>query len=165
MPRTIVCLVSLLILSGCGGSLSEEQRRQMREKMEENKIVRVTEIEITEAAYAEGRDIVKTLDSLGSDSARRDSFLENQSGRIRFITPDATNAHLLEKQLVDAYLSDTSGAFQDNVQKFRNAEGGFDSLLYTKPITRRLPDGTDQLEGVWNIWLSKKELVVGLGKK
>jgi hypothetical protein len=155
----------LLAIFGCGGSLSDEQRRQMRERMDENKIVRITEVEITEAAYAKGRTLVKTLDSMASDSAQLEAFLKNQLGRIRFITPDATNARLLEKQLIDAYLADASGAFRDNVQKLRNAGDDFDSLLYTKPVTKKLPDGSDQLEGVWNIWLPKRELVVELGKR
>ena len=157
-------LVSLTFVMACGGSLSDEQRRQMREKMEENKILQITEVEITEAAFAQGREIVETLDSLGKDSARLDAFINRQGGKIRFITPDASNARLLEKQLIDAYLADTSGSFQDNVQKLRTSGGDFDSLLYTKPITKKLPDGSDELEGVWNIWLPKKDLVLAIGR-
>ena len=41
--KSTVCLV-FLILFACGGSLSDEQRKQVREKMEMNKIVRVTEV-------------------------------------------------------------------------------------------------------------------------
>lgn len=157
-------LLGFLILFGCGGSLSDEQRKQMREKMEMNKIVRVTEVEITEAAFAEGREIIKTLEGLKGDSAKLDSFLEINKGRIRFIQPGHTNARELEQQLIEAYLADESGSQQDNVQKVRNRSGDFDSLLYTKPVTKKLGDGTEQLEGVWNIWLPKKELVLEIGK-
>jgi hypothetical protein len=157
-------LVSLTLLMACGGSLSDEQRRQMREKMDKNKILRITEVEITEAAFARGRELVETLDSLRTDSAKLDAFIRSQNGKIRFMTPDASNARLLEKQLIDAYLSDTSGSFQDNVQKLRRADGDFDSLLYTKPVTKKLPAGSEELQGVWNIWLPKKELVLAIGK-
>ena len=155
----------LLIIIACGGSLSDEQRKQMRENMEMNKIMKITEVEITEAAFAEGRDIMKTLERFSSDSAKLDSFLKINEGKVRFVQPGTSNARLLEQQLVDAYIADESGSLQDNVQKVRNDDGDFDTLLYSKPVVRKLPDGSEQLEGVWNIWLPKKELVLGIGKK
>lgn len=165
MKLKITILSLLLIIVGCGGSLSDEQRRAMRERMEESKIVRVTEAEITEAAYAEGRRVVHALDSLANDSSRLHAFLNNRPVKIRYITPDASNARMLEKQLIDAYLADESGSFQDNVQKVRNADGDFDSLLYTKPVVTQQSDGSDQLEGVWNIWVSRKDLILEMGRK
>ena len=158
-------LITLLIAAGCGGSLSDEQRKAVRERMGENKIVRITEAEITEAAYAEGRLLVLILDSLAHDSARLEAFMEKRPETIRYITLNATNARALEKQLIDAYLADESGSYQDNVQKVRNASGDFDSLLYTKPVVTQLPDGADQLEGVWNIWLSRKALILNMGEQ
>jgi len=157
-------LIVLFIFAGCGGSLSDEQRKQMKEKMEMNKIVRVTEVEITEAAFAEGREIIKAIEDFKGDSAKLDSFLRINVGRVRFIQPGRSNARALEQQLVDAYLADESGLQQDNVQKVRNDQGDFDSLLYTKPVTKKMPDGSEQLEGVWNIWLPKKELVLEIGR-
>lgn len=135
----------------------------MHNNMEAHKIVRVTEVEIMDAAYQEGRRITNVLDSLKSDPAARRAFLM-KSGNIHFITPDAANARLLEKQLIDAYLADSSGSFQDNVQELRTAGGNYDSLLYTRPVTKKLADGTDSLEGVWNIWLAKKALVMQIGR-
>jgi hypothetical protein len=93
-----------------------------------------------------------------------DSFLRIYQGSIRFIIPGTTNARDLEQQLIDAYLADESGSHQDNVQKLRNESGDFDSLLYTKPVINRMPDGSEALEGVWNMWLSKKDLVLEAGK-
>lgn len=157
-------IVLLLIMFSCGGSLSDEQRKQMREKMEENKIVHVTEVEITEAAFAQGRSAVKTLDSLGADSAAVEAFIGNYEGEIHFVQPGDETIRLLEQQLIDAYLGDPSGSFQDNVQAVRNDQGDTDSLLYSKPVMRKLPDGQDALIGVWNIWLSRKELVKDIGR-
>lgn len=153
----------IIFLVACGGSLSDEQRKQMREKMEENKIVHVTEVEITEQAFVEGRKITEMLDSMQSDSAGIQRFLRDHQN-IHFITPREGTSRMLERQLVDAYLSDPSGAHQDNVQKVRNNQGDFDTLLYTKPVIRKLPDGSDELIGVWNLWLPKKELVVRIGR-
>jgi hypothetical protein len=117
-----------------------------------------------EAAFTEGRNTVVKLDSLDSDSLRLRSFLNENEGRIHFLKPGSSTANVLEKQLIDAYLADPSGPFQDNVQEVRNPDGGFDTLLYTKPVTRKLPDGRDELLGVWNIWLPKKELVLEIGR-
>jgi len=156
--------ILLFTLMGCGRSLSEEQRKEMHEKMEANKIVRVTEVEILEAALAEGRKTVSILDDLQNNAPALDSFLEINAQRIRYILPDASNARPLEQQLLEAYLADTSGAPQDNVQKLRNDQDGFDSLLYTKPVVKRSAQGDEQLDGVWNIWLSKKEMVLNIGK-
>ena len=154
----------LLLLTACGGSLSDEQRKEMREKMEMNRIVRVTEAEIMEAAFAEGREVVNVLDSLRTDSVEMKKFLLNQGSRVRFLKPGESNARLLEQQLIDAYLADPSSSFQDNVQQKRNASGDYDSLLYTKPVTTKLPDGSERLEGVWNIWLAKRDLVLRIGR-
>lgn|SRR5690349_17547035 len=156
-------LIMVILLAACGGSLSDEQRKQMREKMEENKIVHVTEVEITEEAFAEGRELADKLDSMRGDSAAIRKFLSDHKN-IHFITPTQSTSRMLEKQLVDAYLSDPTGAHQDNVQKVRNNQGDFDTLLYTKPVVRKLPDGSDELVGVWNVWLPKKDLVVKIGR-
>ena len=154
-----------LLLLSCGGSLSDEQRKKMHEKMEANRIVRVTEVEIMEAAFAEGRQTVLMLDSLAGDSSALDSFLKEHQGAIHFLKPGQSEFHVLEKQLIDAYLNDPTGTFQDNVQELRNDRGGFDTLLYTKPVTRKLADGRDELIGVWNIWVPKKELVVEISRQ
>lgn len=163
--KSLLVPVFFAFLVSCGGSLSDEQRKEMKQKMEENKIVRVTDVEITEAAFSEGRETVAKLDSLASDSSLLDSFLEESQGRIHFLKPGGTEMHVLETQLIDAYLADPSGAFQDNVQEVRNAQGSADTLLYTKPVTKKLADGREELIGVWNIWLPKKELIVEISRQ
>ena len=163
MQKKIVVVLLFLTLIACGGSLSDEQRKAMREKMELNKIVRVTDVEIMEAAFANGRKTIAVLDSLGADSLKLDSFLNVNSNHIRYMKPGVRQGRELEQQLLDAYVADRSGSLQDNVQKARNKQGDFDSLLYTKPVTRKLADGTERLEGVWNVWLSKKAMVLDIG--
>ncbi len=159
------CLLIAIILFSCGGSLSDEQRKQMREKMEANRIVRVTEAEIMDAAFEEGRGVVQKLDSLEGNTAGLNDFKGSYRGQIHFITPGEGTGHLLEQQLIDAYLADPGSGFQDNVQEVRNASGDFDTLLYTKPVMKKRPDGSDELVGVWNIWLPRKELVIQITSK
>jgi hypothetical protein len=150
---------------GCGGSLSDEQRKRMHEQMDLHKIKRVTENEINEAAFAKGREIVKRLETFQGDAGKIDSFIATSKERIRWIVPGAANARELEQQLLDAYINAESGSLQDNVQKLRNADGESDSLLYTKPVVSKMSNGADKLEGVWNIWLSKKQLILSMNKK
>lgn len=162
MKKLAIILVFFSV--ACGGSLSDEQRKKMKEQMELHKIKRVTEVEITEAAYREGRKIMKTLSGVESNPAKKDSLIKAYDGRVRWIVPGEGNAIALEQQLVDAYLADASGELTDNIQKIRRPEGESDSILYTQPVVTRLPDGTDRLEGVWNIWLSKKQLILEMDK-
>ncbi len=155
-----------LLLAGCGGSLSDEQRKNLKEQMELHEIRRVTEAEITEAAFARGRKIMATIANLEADSVRIDSFIREKKGRIKLIEPGNTKTALaLEQQLIDAYIAAGSGSLQDNVQDVKNADGDSDSILYTKPVVKKLDDGTEKLEGVWNIWLSKKDLILSMDKK
>lgn len=160
----ISAILSIFILAGCGGKLSDDQRRKMHEEMELHKIVHVTEVEITEAAFAKGRETIETLESLKSDSAKLDSFVKINNRKIRYLQPGDSNVRDIEQQLMDAYLADKSGAFQDNVQEKRDVAGDYDSLLYTKPVSKKLPDGSEQLQGIWNIWMAKKELILEIGK-
>jgi hypothetical protein len=157
-------IIAILATIACEGKLTDEQRKRMREQMELHKIKRVTEVEITEAAYAKGRAIISALDSIKMDSVKVDSFLQANEGRIRWIEPGKSNAIALEQQLVDAYLADESGGLQDNIQKVRHENIESDSILYTKPVVVKMQDGSERLEGVWNIWLSKKQLILAMDK-
>jgi hypothetical protein len=160
-----ITIIPVLVFLGCSGSLSDEQRKRMHEQMDLHKIKRVTENEINEAAFAKGRETVKLLEAFQGDSARIDSLIKTEKGKIRWIVPGASNARELERQLMDAYINAASGSLQDNVQKIRHAEGESDSLLYTKPVVSKMTDGANKLEGVWNIWLSKKQLILSMNKK
>ena len=133
--------------------------------MELHQIRRVTDAEITEAAYARGRQMVTTIEKLSSDSARVDSFVTKHEGRLRWIVPGRSNVQQLEQQLVEAYLADESGGMNDNVQEIRRGGEKSDSILYTKPVVTRLPDGSERLDGIWNIWLSRKQLILAMDKK
>jgi hypothetical protein len=157
--------ILILTISACGGSLSDEQRKKIREEIESSKIRRVSEADITEAAFARGRAIVKTIETFSNDSLRIDSLLAAEKGKVRWIVPGQGTAHATEQQLIDAYLSAEAGGQQDNIQKIRTGAMESDSLLYSKPVITQLPDGSDRLDGVWNIWLSKKQLILSMGKK
>lgn len=158
-------IVAVLLLTACGGSLSDEQRKKMKEQMALHEIKKVSEAEITEAAFARGRALMIKIESFKGDSSRIDSLIKKENGRIKWLEPsNASTARALEQQLIDAYIAAESGSLQDNVQPVKNSQGASDSILYTKPVVVKLEDGTEKLEGVWNIWLSKKELILAMDK-
>jgi hypothetical protein len=155
----------LIFFIACENKLTTEQRRKMHEQMELHKIRKVTDSEITEAAYAKGRGIIKAIELAGKDSVYIDSLEKAYQGRLRWIVPGKSNVVAIEQQLIDAYLASESGLAQDNVQKIRRGNEESDSILYTKPVITKLQDGSERLEGIWNIWLSKKELILSMPKK
>lgn len=146
------------VLVGCGGSLNEEQRKQMREARELKSIKKVSEAEITELAFSRGRDIMREINRYPKGI---DSLQSVHQVRISWLTPGSANGTDVEKQLIDAYLNSIlSGTpVSDNVQRL-----GEDSLLYSRPVTRELPDGTVAVDGTWNISLSRKQLVLSIEK-
>ena len=129
----------------------------MQEAREQQAIVKVTEAEITEAAFAKGRSVMTQLGSAGSPEV-----IGQQTGvKIHWLEPGA-DALEIEQQLIDAYINSVieGTPLEDNVQ-----EVGMDSLLYTNAIVLTRPDGSVEVKGTWNIWMSKKQLILAMGKK
>src|SRR5688500_6969847 len=118
MRKYWILMVALFI--ACDGKLSDEQRKKMKEQMELHKIKKVTETEITEAAFAKGRSYMKQIEGLGQDSTKINKLVRDSGGRIRWVIPGKGNVLALEQQLIDAYLSDMTGGMQDNVQELRH---------------------------------------------
>lgn len=149
------------MITACGGSISDEQRKQMLEAREEQSIQKVTDAQITEAAFEKGREVVKGLNEKTAPS-QLESLSADQEVKIRWVVPGATNALEVEKQLIDAYINSViMGEEQiDNVQKV-----GTDSLLYTKALVITRPDSSIEVRGTWNVWISKKKLILGMNKK
>lgn len=161
IPVLFVCIA--LLAGACGGSLSDEQRKKMREEMEMHKIKRITEAEITEAAYARGREVMEALVHAENNQHKIDSVAVASKTRIRWIVPGKATAEGVEQQLIESYIAGAeSGSLQDNLQKIRNAEGQTDSLLFTRPVVKNLPDGAVKVEGTWNITMSQKQVILGM---
>jgi type IV pilus biogenesis protein CpaD/CtpE len=157
--KNILLAIAILSLMACEGRLSNEQRQKIKEDMSQHKIVRVTDAEITEEAFAQGRKVMITLDK-NNKQETIDSLSTANRVKIKWLVPGATNALEIEKQLVEAYLaSSINGGMDDNVQRLTT-----DSLLYTHPVTEKMPDGSETVKGIWGIRLSKKELILGMNK-
>jgi hypothetical protein len=154
-----VLIVPLLILMACGGGISDEQRKQMREASEQQAIVKVTESEILDAAFGKGRGVLAQLKQASPDTAQ---IARENAVEIHWLGADAKHGLEIEHQLIEAYLNSllTDSPLQDNVQKIGN-----DSLLYTTPIVLTRADSSIEIRGTWNVWMSKKQLILGMTKK
>jgi hypothetical protein len=148
----------MIALAGCGGKLSDEQRKEMRDGMKEQTIQRVSDAQLTEAAFKLGREIMGK--AIRQDSmVNIDSIELNRHVRIHWLTAGSANALEIERQIIDAYVMNaaTGNDQPDNVQLV-----GEDSILYTKPVVEPMPDGAIYVKGTWNVWMSRKELVLSL---
>jgi hypothetical protein len=157
-----VFLLGLTLALGCGGSLSDEQRKKLREGVDNQKIVRLSDSEIVMSSLERGRSIFQSMESRGFAPGAIDS-LENQYRiRVTLITPGSDDALEVENQLIEAYVVGAeTGSLPDNIQKLgvTDNQDQYDSLVYTKPHVTPLADGSVKVEGVWNIYLAKKDVV------
>jgi hypothetical protein len=155
------------VLTACG-RLSDEERKKLRDGMEQNKIVRVTDEEIVSTALDEGRAIFAILKSNQFRKEVIDSLSNKRSVRIHWTQPGDKNAEAIEQQLIEAYITSiVTGDLQDNIQKLykENEPSDYDSIVYSKPIVTPMADGVENLEGVWNIYIARENIVIAVSKK
>ena len=158
--------IGLIVLTGCGGSLSDEQRKKLHEGMDKQKIVKLSDSEIMSASLDQGRLVFDVLEKLKFNPAKVDSVAKKHEVKIRWITPGAGDALEVENQLIEAYVVGAeTGSVQDNVQELHgDASSAYDSLLYSRPIVTPMADGAVNVEGVWNIYISKRNIVLSATK-
>lgn len=160
--------ISLMVLMGCGGSLSEEQRKKLHDGMEDQKIVKLSDSEIVTTSLERGRFIFSLLQEIKFDRGKVDSVARQHHVKLRWIVPGSTDALEVENQLIEAYvIGAETGSTQDNIQKLRTIPQSeeYDSLLYSRPILTPMADGAVNVEGVWNIYFAKKDIIRYVGSK
>jgi hypothetical protein len=145
----------------CGGSLSSEQRKRMRENMEAKSLKKISDAELTEAALGYGRKIAWIIESRSGNQKFLDSLETVYNVEILFMQPNDSGLRAVEKQIVEAYSSEKNGSnLSDNIQKM-----GSDSLLYTKPIGKERPDGSLAFTKVLGLRLPKKPIILSIKRK
>jgi uncharacterized membrane protein len=169
LPK-LACAFVVFLLAACGGSLSEEQRKKLHEGMEDHKITQVSDTEIVTAAMDEGRSVFDALEKSKFDGPVSLRLARERKVKIRFIAPGSGDALEVENQIIQAYIvGAVTGATQDNIQKLRSGTAtslqDYDTLLYSRPVVTSQPDGSVNVEGVWNIYVAKRDIVRGLSKK
>ena len=156
-----IITISLLVLSACGGSLSSEQRKKLRENMEAKSIKKISDAELTEAAFDYGRSIAEVIEARDKSLSNL-KFLDSlgMSFGVQIFSMHPTDAFLrgVEKKIIEAYTSgsDLSG-ISDDLQKM-----GADSLLYTKPLMIERPDGSLEFSQALAIRIPKKQVILSI---
>ena len=150
-------LVLLIFLTGCGGSLSSDERKKLHDASKQQEVMRVTEAEIAETVLVQGRTLAEQAMRFRDDPGGLDSLGRAHHASVRWITPGAANALLVEQQIIEAYVMNPTEDLPDNVQ-----EMGEDSVLYSRPQVSKLPDGAIMVDGMWSVAFSKKEIILGM---
>jgi hypothetical protein len=160
--------IALNMLMACGGSLSEEQRKKLHDGMDKQKILKLSDSEIVTASLDQGRIVFAALEKLNFNPLKIDSVARQYHASVRWIAPGSSDALEVENQLIEAYIIGAeTGSTQDNIQTLRNdpSSSDYDSLLYSRPILTPMADGAVNVEGVWNIYFAKKDIILSVGKK
>jgi hypothetical protein len=158
-------LTFVLFCVGCGGSMSDEQRKKLHEGLEGQKIVRLNDSEIVTYSLERGRMIYEAIKKQEFSSAAIDSVEKQYRVRIKLITPGSSDALEVENQLIEAYIVGAeTGSVPDNIQKLgvTDNQEQYDSLVYTTPKVTPLSDGAVKVEGIWNIYQAKKDVVLSI---
>lgn len=152
MKYTLFLLVSFFV--SCTGSLTDDQRKKIKEDMARNEIKKVTDADIIEAAMRFGQQIAVVVE-------KEDKTLNNQSlldsigqfYQVEILALHEGNPTLrpVERKILEAYSTSGGG---DNIQKM-----GPDSLLYTKPLMIDQNDGSTSNK-VLGIRMTKKQVVL-----
>ena len=148
-----------ILLTACGGSLTDEQRKKLKEGMRLNEIRKISDAQITEAAFALGRSLAAAIERPSSNASFIiDSLQKSCKIRIRVLQSGDSMLLAIEKQIVEAYAAGSGQVhLDDNIQRL-----GADSLLYTKPVMKVLPDGSEQFQYALGICLPRKQVVLSI---
>jgi hypothetical protein len=154
----IFIFLAVVFGSSCNGKLSDEQRRRLVEGMKRNQIKKISEARITDAAFAFGQGLAAQIGTSPIlTQTRKDSIERSAKVKIEILYPGEVNLTEVEKQIVEAYAGFANGQPGDNVQRF-----GKDSVLYTKPFMKELPDGSFHFTYALSIRISVKQIVLSI---
>ncbi len=138
----------VLVLTGCNASLPEEQRKALREEMDQREIKKVNENEIFRKALQIGREIAGSMDSVAVSALENDQEVKIEVIDLR----DSLNLNETERKILLAYAYAPDPAIvEDNIQK-----QGIDSLIYSTFV------GGDSLRKILLIKMARKKAVLAL---
>jgi hypothetical protein len=152
--------VVLILLASCGGSLSDEQRKKLRERMKSDEIKHISEGELMAAAFDYGREIDSILEKRDPAMVNRkliDSLEYIYEVEISTIQPGDSMLLGIESKLIEAYAAGAGQPIADDVQKL-----GRDSILYTKPIMHERPDGSVEFMRALSIHMPVRSVVLSI---
>jgi hypothetical protein len=145
----------------CGGTLNDEQRKKLRERMKSDEIKHVTDGELMSAAFDYGRAIATTIqkkDPAMANATLLDSLESAFDVKILAIEPGDSMLLAIESQVIEAYTSSVGTVnVADDVQKISD-----DSILYTKPIVHERPDGSIEFTRALSIHMPTKSVILSI---
>lgn len=161
--QLIRIILVAVVVSSCGGKLSEEQRKRLQEGMSTMDIKRVSDAELHEAALRYGKEVATvtfTVDRNLMQKKKIDSLSDAYHVTIFRMMPNDSALRSIEKQLMEAYLLNANiQDLTDNVQKT-----GQDSLLFTRPVFRDRPDGSQEFNFAIAIRMPVKTVILRMPK-
>ena len=153
----------MILCWACGGKLSDEERKKLHEGMATQDIKRVTEADLQEAAMVYAKSVlndVMKVDKYLNQKSKIDSIAAQHQVRIYSLIPNDSTLREIETQLIEAYITGAEmGQTGDNLQK-----AGEDSLLYTVPVFKNRPDGSQQFSHAIGIKIARKTVILSIPK-
>lgn len=134
----------------------------MWEGKKAHEIIKISDAEITEAAFQYGRSIskkIKKQDSPTLNAQLTNELQQQYHVKVHVLYPGDLHLMEIEQQLIEAYAAAADSELTDNVQKI-----GKDSLLYTLPITATQPDGSGSFQYALGITMSKKDVILSMDR-
>ena len=164
MRNSFLFLMLVVFFSACHLKLSDEEKRAIKEELENQRITRVTESEIMSKAHETGRLIMYKIDSLYALNAGYEVLSEELArlsaayhARIEWAGND-DNIPEKYRELMEAYsfIVSSNKEVLENLQVLKSS-----NLLYTRP-NLQISNDTTILKGLWNIELERKYIVLEL---
>lgn len=141
-----IIYISFLCVA-CGGGLSDDQRKALKEEMESREIKKIPEEDIVDATFEKGRKL------LNAYQAGVDSALQNIGAEARLLRDTDSTASKKEWELLEAYkYSMTNGA-----QPTENVQRDGEMMVYTMPAIEN-----DMFVGIYVVRIPRKEIVLEL---
>ncbi|TRX61394.1 hypothetical protein FNH22_04885 [Fulvivirga sp. M361] len=146
--RLIMVVMGIAGLTACNTSLTEDQRKALREEMDKREIRKISEHEIFRQALAMGKSMAEKIES---DSAYQWKKEDETSIKVLTMT-DSTGLTPTELKIWSAYAyAPERSAPDDNIQK-----DGDEFFIYSKPV------GRDSSRALLLIRIAKKKVVLSL---
>jgi hypothetical protein len=150
-----------VLVCACGGKLTEEERAKLHEGMATQDIRRVTDAELLGAALIIAGDIMRDVEKTDKfllNKEKIDSLSAARNVVIYSLRTDSAPLGEIEKKLVEAYATAAAtGTATDNLQKL-----GTDSLLFTRPVFRLHPDGSQEFSHAIGLRMSTRSIVLAM---
>jgi hypothetical protein len=156
-----IVLISALVALGCNGKLTDEQKRKIKEERADSQLKKISEAEITEAAFSFGRSLAQMIEK-GDKTLLNKSVIDSLEATysveiVEMKTSDST-LRAIEKRVIEAYVAGGDAAtLNDNIQKTTG-----DSILYTKPLMIQQADGSMLFSKALGIRMSKKQVILAI---